>query len=163
MSNGKLIVSVQVKDLSQAKWVAGEWVAMFNQDATQIFVVRMLNLQSGGMEVLGHWLGGAYIDQEAELEMLDVLNDLEGFDKPSEPVVETKVESGETDFWNRHLSLHAKTKAQLNEIIREKTGIVLSPRRTKWSLVQTIEQMETHRYDQDGRLKPAYRWAKEEF
>lgn len=70
-------VKVTVNDLCQAKRVAGEWVAQFNQDGpTSPFVVLLNNKPKGHMEVVGFYQDGSPIPHEEVLNAKDVLHDL---------------------------------------------------------------------------------------
>ena len=77
-------IRVLVDDLSKAKWVAGEWVAMFNQfEEDNPMIVRIIPLVPavrGGDDhyaVTGRFLDNSEIGDEDALNAVDVLHDFD--------------------------------------------------------------------------------------
>ena len=68
------MVELKVTSLDQAKTVAGEWVAMFNQDLDyndNLFVVQ-INGTGKTYTVLGWWHDGSYVEGEDYHNAMDV-------------------------------------------------------------------------------------------
>lgn len=73
----KSAISLVVNEFSAAKMIAGEWIAVFNQDldGESPFVVEMKNKPDGEILLQGYFLDGQALSQEDEAELLDIAAD----------------------------------------------------------------------------------------